>query len=171
MFLFLLPFSVYFRQTNGFQNQNTRICYAESRRSLLKGQYYHIRIHSFSTYAKFSEKLALLPPDTHADVCVWGARYMLVFRKFSRTYQTIPNGNMIYFKKKDRTDRFFTSPTINKKPGMFFAPHWKLLEMFWKAHLALSSVTKDQWNIEYKNIPISVLLLLISFVLVAFTLL
>ena len=30
--------------------------------------------HSFSTYAKFSEKLHFLPPDTHTCVCVSGGK-------------------------------------------------------------------------------------------------
>ena len=41
--------------------------------------------HSFSTYAKFSEKL-FLPPDSHTYVFVSGGKKCKFFGKFLRTY-------------------------------------------------------------------------------------
>ena len=40
------------------------------------------RDYSFSTYAKFSEKLHFLPPDMHMYMCVSGGKKCLFFGKF-----------------------------------------------------------------------------------------
>ena len=51
------------------------------------------RGHPLSTYAKFPEKLILLPPNTHTYVCVSGAWKCYFFGKFwVRTYWMAPNG-------------------------------------------------------------------------------
>ena len=42
---------------------------------------YVIRNHPSSTYAKFSEKLKFLPPDTHTFVCGSGGKKCLFFGK------------------------------------------------------------------------------------------
>ena len=47
--------------------------------------------HPFSTYAKFSEKLRFLPPDTYTNVCVSGGKKSQFFGNFRvRTRWMIP---------------------------------------------------------------------------------
>lgn len=75
----------------------------------------------------------------------------------------------VFYKNKVALTRSLSVPLQIKNLVTFFAPHWIPPEMFWKPHLAMSSVTNNQWNIEYENIPKWVLLLLSSFELVAFT--
>ena len=47
-----------------------------------------IRHHRFSTYAKFSEKLTFLTPETHTYVCVSGVRNI----SFSENLAYLVNG-------------------------------------------------------------------------------
>ena len=40
----------------------------------IKGKYFTLGGHPFSMYAKFSEKITFLPPNTHTYVCVSGSK-------------------------------------------------------------------------------------------------
>ena len=55
------------------------------------------RNHSFSMYAKFSEGITFLPPDTHTYRCVSGDKKCYAFGKFCvRTKWMIPNNITMY---------------------------------------------------------------------------